>query len=176
MVLDAARVGDLPRLGHVGLPLDLVELGAHDVGAILALDAATVGDYPGGPATRHAALDRARATPGGRRRFFGVRTGRVGADGVRPAGELVAMSVVDLGGDSTAGIDFTVVAPDFRGRGLATALKAWSLLALAAAGVNSVRTGGSARNAAIIAVNARLGFVIDERWLTLTDEGARTTD
>lgn len=86
------------------------------------------------------------------------------------------MSVVDLGGDSTADIDFTVVAPDFRGRGLATALKAWSLLALAAAGVNSVRTGGSARNAAIIAANARLGFVIDERWLTLTDEGARTTD
>lgn len=79
LVLDAARVGDLRRLGHVGLPLDLVELGAHDVGAILALDAATVGDYPGGPATRHAALDRARATPGGRRRFFGVRTGRVGS-------------------------------------------------------------------------------------------------
>ena len=81
------------------------------------------------------------------------------------------MTVVDLGVEGEAEIDFTVVASSWRGCGVATALKAWSLVALADLGVDRVRTGGAARNTAIVAANARLGFVVDERWLTLTDEG-----
>lgn len=61
-----------------------------------------------------------------------------------------------------------MVARDRRGQALAAAVKAASLLALARDGVAVVRTGGSEENRAILAVNASLGFRVDERWLTLT--------
>ena len=184
LTLDAQRVVDLAALADVtgvAAPVRFVRLGAGDVGQILALDAATAGDYPGGLATRHARLDPADAVPGARRLFFGARAQGVPGAGVpgagvpgarvQGAGDLVAMTVVDLGVEGEAEIDFTVVASSWRGCGVATALKAWSLVALADLGVDRVRTGGSARNTAIVAANARLGFVVDERWLTLTDEG-----
>lgn len=41
------------------------------------------------------------------------------------------------------------------------------MLALLDAGVVRFRTGGSADNAAMIAANATLGYVVDETWLTL---------
>lgn len=33
--------------------------------------------------------------------------------------------------------------------------------------VTAFRTGGAAENAAILRANERLGFTVDERWLTL---------
>ncbi|WP_062518148.1 hypothetical protein [Demequina gelatinilytica] len=136
---------------------DLRELARGDVPAVLALDAATVGDYPGGPATAHAPLTAARAAVSGVRRAWGV---------VGDGGRVLAMTYVDVDGDR-AETDFTVVARDARGRGLATAVKAASLLGLLRDGVVVFRTGGSANNAAILAASLACGYRVDERWVTL---------
>lgn len=134
------------------------ELESADVPAALSLDAATAGDYPGGAATTHAPLTAETATPHTGRRGFGV----FDADA-----NLVAMTFTDVEGDR-AEVDFTVVARHRRGRGLATAVKAASLLALTRDGVSVVRTGGADENCGILAANAALGFHVDEHWLTLT--------
>jgi hypothetical protein len=51
--------------------------------------------------------------------------------------------------------------------GWGTGLKAASVLALLDDGVESVRTGGSADNHAIMRANHAMGFTIDEHWVTL---------
>jgi GNAT superfamily N-acetyltransferase len=132
------------------------ELGPADVSTALALDAATLGDYPGGVATSHTPLTIERATVSPERRAFGV----VGQDG-----GLVAMTFLDV--DTVrAETDFTVVAPAWRGRGLGSAVKAASVLGLMADGVSTFRTGGSAENAASLAANRSVGYIVDEEWLT----------
>ncbi|MBF4619302.1 acetyltransferase [Clavibacter sp. VKM Ac-2873] len=138
----------------------LRELGPDDARAILALDAATLADYPGGPATRHAGLTAGSArVPASGRRGYGA---------FDASGALLAMTFVDLDPTGrTAETDVTVVDAAHRGRGLGTAVKAASVRALLAAGVTSFRTGGSRENAAIIAAGAALGYRIDEEWLTL---------
>lgn len=68
-------------------------------------------------------------------------------------------------------MDFTVVAPQYRGMGLATAVKAASVLDLLDAGVTVFRTGGATENRAILASNQALGFVVDEEWVTLKPSG-----
>ncbi|UBQ02690.1 GNAT family N-acetyltransferase [Curtobacterium sp. TXMA1] len=133
-------------------------LGAHDVDAVLALDRLTADDYPGSVATRHEQMDRDAATPTAVRRASGA----FAADG-----SLVAMTYVDVDG-ADAETDFTVVRPMHRGRGIGTALEAWSVLALQREGVRRFRTGGSADNVAIRRANAALGYVQDEEWVTLT--------
>lgn len=133
-------------------------IGNEHVDAILSLDAATAADYPGSVATRHEPLTRHRATPSPVRRA----TGAFGPDG-----ELIAMTFVDIAGQR-AEIDFTVVGPNWRGRGIGTAVKAASVLNLIDAGIQRIRTGGSAENPSILAANAALGFVIDEHWVTLS--------
>lgn len=125
--------------------------------AVLALDAATTGDYPGSLATAHASLTAASAVPTAKRWGFGV----FDADE-----QLVAMTFIEVDGNQ-AEVDFTVVARPRRRQGLATALKAASLLALARRGVSRVRTGGSAENRGILAANRSLGFRIDEHWITM---------
>jgi len=133
------------------------ELEPSDRAAILALDVATVGDYPGGVATRHKALDLEQATVTSRRRGFGVTS---------PNGALVAMTFVDVDGTHVE-TDFTVVAKQWRRRGLASAVKAAAVLALLGEGAERFRTGGSEDNVASLAANTTVGYVIDEAWLTL---------
>jgi len=128
-----------------------------DTALILRLDAATLDDYPGAEATAHEPLTPATATVGPSRRAYGV------ADA---GGELVAMTFVGVEAH-VAEVDFTVVSPHHRGLGLATAVKAASVLDLIDSGVTVFRTGGSADNAAILAANHALGFVVDEHWVTL---------
>lgn len=158
--LDADRV-DRERLRALaaGGPADVSirELDEDDVDAVLVLDAQTQGDYPGSVATQHEPFDRTSATPGSTRRAWGA---------LSSTGRLVALTFVDLDGP-TAETDVTVVHPDHRRRGLATTVKAASVLALLDAGIVRFRTGGSADNAAIVAANASLGYVVDETWLTL---------
>ncbi|MBF4588694.1 GNAT family N-acetyltransferase [Curtobacterium sp. VKM Ac-1395] len=160
-----AHAADQSRLqGLVARAVDvgpMRELSHADVDAVLALDALTIGDYPGSIATQHTPLDRQRATPSESRRAFGV---------VLESGELVAMTFVDVDG-SNAESDFTVVHPAWRGRGLGVAAKAASVLALLADGVTRFRTGGSADNAAILAANDVVGYVRDEEWVTLEPGG-----
>lgn len=138
--------------------LRLRPLTADDVESVLALDAATAADYPGGPATAHPGLTLEQATPGPGRRGFGAFDG----------GSLVAMTWVDARPDSAyAEVHITVVAPAWRGRGVASALKATAVAELLRGGATRIRSGGSMRNTAILRANAALGFRIDERWLTL---------
>ncbi|SKC65878.1 GNAT family N-acetyltransferase [Krasilnikoviella flava] len=157
-----ARVWERAREAVAGLAV-LRELTPDDRDSILRLDRDTVADYPGDVATTHRPLTAGAPTPAPGRRAFGAVVGQ----------ELVAMTFVDVDGDR-AETHFTVVARAWRGRGLASAVKALSLGALAGAGVHRFRTGGSFENRAIIAVNEALGYVRDEEWLTLVhDAGDR---
>ncbi|MEO7017336.1 MAG: acetyltransferase [Leifsonia sp.] len=133
------------------------ELANADQEAILALDRATLNDYPGSVATIHAPLTIEGVNLSPQRRAFGAETNQ---------GELVAMTFVDI--DAKAETDFTVVAPEWRGQKLATAVKAASVMVLIADGVRVFRTGGSADNAPSIAANTSVGYALDEEWLTLT--------
>lgn len=83
-------------------------------------------------------------------------------------GRLIGMTFVDVETTpAAADTDFTVVVPEYRGRHIATALKAASLLTLTERGIQVFRTGGSADNTAILSADARLGYTIDEHWVTL---------
>ena len=161
--LDADRVDEAALRASVAAiapGLRIRELGPDDRDRILALDAATIDDYPGGPATRHAPFTAETALVGTpERRAFGA----MDADG-----RLVALTVVDVdAAGARAETDVTVVARDHRARGLGRAVKAASVLALRDAGIRAFRTGGSRDNAAIIAAGTALGYRIDEEWLTL---------
>ena len=153
--IDREQLGRLvERVRGVG---DMRELNPTDLSEILALDGATTEDYPGGVATAHTPLDRERATVGPNRRGFGV---------VNPGGRVLAMTFIDLDG-SKAETEFTVVASQWRGNGLGAAVKAASVLALLEDGVEHFRTGGSADNPASLAANSKVGYTVDEVWLTL---------
>ncbi|WP_420367187.1 acetyltransferase [Curtobacterium sp. L1-20] len=136
------------------------ELGDADVDAVLHLDAITIEDYPGSAATQHTPLDRRAATPGVSRRAFGA---------FGPEGDLVSMTFVDVDGVE-AETHFTVVHRAWRGQGLGIAVKAASVLTLAAEGVTRFRTGGSADNVAILRANDAVGYVRDEEWVTLEQD------
>lgn len=133
-----------------------------DIGSVLALDSATLADYPSGVATQHVALTPSTARATATRRGFGV---------IDDDGRVLAVTYLDVEG-VRAETDFTVVAADHRGRGLGTAVKAASVLTLARDGVEVFRTGGSAENVAILRANLRLGYVVDEEWLTLSGPDA----
>ncbi|OZB89053.1 MAG: hypothetical protein B7X41_04870, partial [Microbacterium sp. 14-71-5] len=154
----------LRRLAVRAEPLGGVRrLTAADVPGVLALDASTLRDYPGAEATAHSPLTAARAALSASRVAYGV---------VDPGGAVAAMTF--LGVDPAtcrAEVDFTVVAQHARGRGLATAVKAASVLDLLGRGVTTIRTGGSADNPAILAANRAVGFVVDEQWVTLRPAG-----
>ena len=117
------------------------------------------GDYPGGPATAPEVHDTAALTAlrNGGTRFFAAFDGR---------GQVVAVTAIRRDGEH-AETDFTSVARAHRRRGLAEAVKAASVLALAAEGASVFVTGGAEENAASLAMNARLGYEVTERWLTL---------
>lgn len=158
--LDAARA-DRGRLRALVQRVDGVvtirAVSEADLAAVLALDAATVDDYPGSVATQHTPLDHETVRVDGGRRGFGAWS---------PDGALVAVTYVDgVGADVET--HFTVVAPGWRGRGVGSAVKAASVLALLDDGVELFRTGGSSDNAGIIAANTALGYVRDEEWVTL---------
>jgi predicted GNAT family acetyltransferase len=155
LTADGADVTALHALVDAVAPVVVRPLGDGDAEAALDLDAGTAGDYPGGPATAHTPLTRASAASRDGRRGFGAFDD----------GTLVAMTFVDRDGDVVE-TDRTVVAASHRRRGLASAVKAASVLALLDDGARRFRTGGSADNAGILAAGRRLGYVVDERWLT----------
>jgi GNAT superfamily N-acetyltransferase len=137
----------------------IVEAGPEADAGIAALEAAVRQDYPGGPATapeQHDVAALAALRAGGTRFFAALADGAV-----------VAVTAIRREGDDQAETDFTSVARDHRRRGLAEAVKAASVLALAAEGAQVFGTGGAEENAASLAMNARLGYEVTERWLTL---------
>ncbi len=56
---------------------------------------------------------------------------------------------------------FTGVHPDWQGRGIATALKVRSLAVAKAQGMEQMQTENHEDNAAMLAINRKLGFVMD---------------
>jgi GNAT superfamily N-acetyltransferase len=127
--------------------------------AIARLEAAVREDYPGGPATAPQVhdVDALAELRAGGTRFFAA---------FHPDDGVVAATAIRRKGDH-AETDFTSVARDHRRRGLAEAVKAASVLALLSDGVSVFGTGGADENAASLAMNARLGYAVTERWLTL---------
>lgn len=165
-----AADADLPalraRVERVAAVAAVRQLTDDDAAEALLLDERTRHDYPGGPATRHQPLTNESARVTQARIAFGA-FGTTSSSDIDA--RLLAMTYVNL---ATAGdpaeTDFTVVAPEARGRGLAMAVKAASIEWMLTQGVTRFRTGGSSHNAAIIAANRALGYVQDEEWVTLT--------
>ncbi|WP_412029072.1 GNAT family N-acetyltransferase [Deinococcus yunweiensis] len=92
------------------------------------------------------------------------------AEWFRPEGQLIAAEGERWVGLAGLGFyedgqrlhhEFTAVDPAFQGRGIALALKAWSLQLARAWGVREIRTGNDASNTAIIALNCRLGYHLE---------------
>lgn len=81
---------------------------------------------------------------------------------VRSRGDGVRRHSRDASGNSLHGRSL-----GWRRRGVATLVKAASLLALASQAITRFRTGGSADNEAIIRANDALGYLRDEEWVTL---------
>ena len=121
--IDPARLEELALAAPSSI--EIRELGDGDVAAIMELDRTTIPDYPGREATAHAPLDMAHAHPTSEHPAFGA----FAADGT-----LVGMTFVDVAGD-LADTDFTVVALEYRGQGIATALKARSIATLIGRGI-----------------------------------------
>ncbi|MCP2013505.1 GNAT superfamily N-acetyltransferase [Deinococcus sp. HSC-46F16] len=93
----------------------------------------------------------------------------VEANWFRPEGQLIAahgnhwVGLVGLGfyeEGRRLHHEFTAVDPAYQGRGVALALKAWSVQKARTWGVREIRTGNDASNAAIIGVNRRLGYAL----------------
>ena len=62
--------------------------------------------------------------------------------------------------------EFTATSLAWRGRGLATVLKAHALAWAQAAGYRHARTGGAVLNLPMLRVNTRLGYITEPMWVT----------
>lgn len=162
---DHRAIARLRRLADPTQDLGYVvrEIAPHDIPQLLELDARTAADYPGGVATHHEPLDEAAARE---------LLGRARAWGIWYAEALVALTVTVLAEDRVE-TDFTAVHPDHRGRGLATRVKATSVLAHAEHGRTLFGTGGADANLASLAMNRAVGYRITETWHTYRAPAAR---
>lgn len=153
LAVQAGAVANAVAVGGV-----VAELHAGDAAAIAAVEKATNADYPVTPATTQPLRteDELRSL---------VAAGR--AFGVRLQSRLVAVTVLSRIGPTVAETEFTSVLALARRRGFGTAAKAATILALAHEGVRTFGTGGAQVNAASIRMNESLGYVIEERWLSL---------
>jgi GNAT superfamily N-acetyltransferase len=125
--------------------------------ALHALEEANGADYPDTPATPPRLLnedDTRRLWSEGCRIF-----------GALDNGVLVGATVIKEG-DDRAETAFTSVLAPYRRRGIGTAVKAASIIALASQGVRLFGTGGATVNAASLRANEALGYVVEERWLS----------
>lgn len=158
------REPDPDRLAHAVLRATAAGLTVHELGpeyaeAVHALETANEADYPYTPATHRAVGSvgtiRELWSTG---RFFGALDGArlVGVTHITPSGET----------------SFTSVLAGYRGRGIGQAVKAASILALVATGVEVFATGGAALNAASVGANEALGYVLEERWRSYAPPGA----
>ncbi|KQQ25473.1 GNAT family N-acetyltransferase [Frondihabitans sp. Leaf304] len=134
------------------------ELGRSDLGDVVHLESLVAGDYPSTPATVHEAPSL--------RELEALSDGGVRSFGIRHDGSLVAVTLVGSAA-YRAETEFTSVHPEYRRRGLAKAVKASSILALALEGVELFGTGGAAVNEASVRMNEALGYRITERWVSL---------
>lgn len=138
-----------------------VQLDAGDARRIVDLDAACADDYPRTPVTPHEVPDvdeLAARLESGWWAFGAVR--------VDDRRRLDCVSVLSPRDDQVETM-FTVTRAPVRGRGLATAVKARSILELTQRGYRDFGTGGAAADEASLRANLRLGYVLEPRWLSL---------
>lgn len=81
--------------------------------------------------------------------------------------EIVGVSVIAPTEEGQWFTDYTGVLREYRGKGLALAMKATGLHAAQAAGAQSVRTNNDSNNAPMLAVNRKLGFEPEPGWIYL---------
>lgn len=151
----------LPRLRSLAkrLPSDvrLAVLEADDAAVAYTLRHDHRGDFPATPATQVEEYPPERIAVLVREgRSFGAWSGDL----------LVALTVLERTAPDTADTDFTVTARAHRGRGLATALKAYAVCALSAQGVRVFATAGAGINEASRRANLRLGYELEPMWIT----------
>ncbi|MGN6744230.1 MAG: GNAT family N-acetyltransferase [Amnibacterium sp.] len=164
------RLGEPPDLGALERLVararrvaEIAELGEAWAPAIAALESETHEDFPQTPATPHVvrnAVETAALWQAGFRAF-----------GAAVDGRLVAATLLRRSGDA-AETEVTTVHPKHRRLGLGAGVKAASILALAREGVRAFGTGGAAENEASLAMNRAVGYVIEERWLSLVPPGS----
>lgn len=147
------------------MPIDITELDDDGIPAVVALESLTHIDYPDTPATRQpwrTDADLREMREKGTRFFGAVRGGElVGITGITPREEY-------------AETEFTSVHPGYRRCGIALAVKAASIVALASEGVRTFGTGGAQINSGSIGMNQALGYVVDERWVSLVEPAVAT--
>ncbi len=91
------------------------------------------------------------------------RIGLAALDGA----EIVSFSLVSRDGERMWS-DYTATVPEYRGRGLATLVKTLVLASAAADGVTTAYTSNDADNAAMLAINTKLGYrVLGEQYSCL---------
>jgi GNAT superfamily N-acetyltransferase len=147
----AARA-DARSLGYL-----VDELDPSWAAEVTRLEALTRDDYPVTPATpavRRSESEMLAWWATGSR-FFGAAVGD----------RLVAVTAISPR-EGRGETEFTSVDAAHRRRGLAVAVKAASIIALAEDGIRVFGTGGAAVNEASIRMNESLGYVIEERWLS----------
>lgn len=147
-------------------------LGSGEAGQAAALDRAVAGDYPWTPATGHQDLDPevlARRMEDEGWLVFGARC-PAGHDGAAQdaagGGQLVAVTILEPL-EQRWEVERTCVASAHRRRGLASAIKAASVLASFERGAGRWGTGGAAVNAGSLAANRALGFELEPLWHSL---------
>lgn len=135
----------------------LAELAVTDAEQAWRLRSDHRGDFPSSPATQAEdyPLERVRRS---------ITTGR--AFGAWRDDRLLALTTMERTGPGSAETDYTVTAREFRGRGLATAVKAYAVCALVDEGVRHFGTGGAGVNEASRRANLRLGYQLEPTWQT----------
>lgn len=160
---DARTLEHYRQLGQPPQGYQVRQLAASDAEAVARFDAVTLADYPATPATTPEPVTASdvRERLGQGWLYAGVFHGD----------ELVAVTASYPLEDRWE-VDRTAVLPAHRRRGLATAVKAWSIAVLYERGVRVLGTGGAASNAGSLAMNRALGFELEPQWLTLEPPSA----
>lgn len=155
-----ARRAHLESLAVVPPGWRLAELSADDAAEIVNLDRACAADYPQQASTLHTVPDQEELAGQLKRRE------RRAFAALCTSGSLQAVTVTQELADRIE-TEFTCVFPAKRGRGLGSAVKAFSILAHAAEGHTLFGTGGASVNAASLGANRRVGYEVEPLWLTL---------
>ena len=133
------------------------ELDVEDLELVVALERRTADDYPVTLATNHVAptLDMLIELLADGARAWGAFSGD----------ELIAVTLAKSRGERWNS-EFTSVLSQFRGRGIGSAVKSASVVALFNEGHRWFSTGGAESNGASLGANLALGYVLEPRWRT----------
>lgn len=138
--------------------LEIRRLGAADLNPLQDVDETVAPDFPRTAASRHDPLpsDLGERLAGGDARAYGA------FDGVA----LVGFTLLARAADRWE-VDRTAILGHWRGRGVAQAVKACSVLDTHRDGCRVWGTGGAGVNTASLRMNEALGFMLEPRWLAL---------